>query len=98
MGELLPGGANGNQSVALSTMQAEYMATTDAAQQALWLQQLLEDLQVSTAHTPFPVLNDNAGAVSIAHNPSHHEKTNHWGIRLGWLREKLADDSIQLRH
>ncbi|OXB37983.1 hypothetical protein LQV05_001362 [Cryptococcus neoformans] len=84
--------------VALSTMEAEYMATTDAARQALWLQLLLGGLQVSTAHSPFPILNDNAGAVAIAHNPSHHEKTKHWGIRLGWLREKLADGSIQLTH
>lgn len=52
--------------VALSTTEAEYMAVTEAAKEAYWLQELLQDLGFPQGTTL--ILGDNAGAIKLAHN------------------------------
>ena len=50
--------------VALSTTEAEYMASANATWQATWLWLLLEDLQVG-----LPVsINDNNGCIALSKN------------------------------
>lgn len=47
--------------VALSTTEAEYMASADAAKQAVWLRRLLEDVGLGLGSKPLQLLNNNAG-------------------------------------
>ena len=49
--------------VALSTAEAEYMALASAAQDAVWLKQLIEELTQSSVK---PLTEDNQSAISIA--------------------------------
>ena len=58
-------------SPALSLTEAEYMATTCAAQEAIWLCQLLEQLGHQKTQ-PTTLLEDNQGAVALAKNPGDH--------------------------
>jgi hypothetical protein len=85
--------------VALSTTQAEVLASTDAVRQAEWLRQLLEDLGLGLATgDPLPILNDNMGAVLLAKHPHNHAGTKHFDIRTNYLREKREDKTISLDH
>jgi transposase InsO family protein len=84
--------------VALSTTEAEYMASADAARQAIWLRQLLEDLQLGLGQDPFPIYNDNAGTVALSKNPVYHERSKHIGLRHHYLRERVEDGTISLLH
>jgi len=52
--------------VALSTTEAEYMASADAARQAIWLRLLLDGLQLGLGNKPFPIMNDNAGTIALS--------------------------------
>jgi hypothetical protein len=53
--------------VALSTTEAEYMASADATQRALWLQLLLDDLQIGLpTNTPVSIYNNNNGCISLS--------------------------------
>ena len=66
---LLGGGAitwssRKQSSVALSTVEAEYMALSVATQEAIWLRQLQEELGVTEAG-PSRIYEDNQGAISI---------------------------------
>jgi hypothetical protein len=83
--------------VAMSTMDAEYMASSDATRQALFLRQLLRDFGLAVA-SPVTLHNDNMGAISLAKNPVHHDKAKHIDIRHHFIREKLEDKSIDLQH
>ena len=58
---------------ALSTMEAEYMASADATRQAIWLQLLLEDLGQGISG-PLPILNDNNAAILLSKNPVNHDR------------------------
>ena len=63
-------------SPALSSTEAEYMATTRAAQEAIWLCQLLEQLGHQQTQ-PTTLLGDNQGAIALAKNPGDHPQTEH---------------------
>jgi len=52
--------------VALSTTEAEYMASADAARQAIWLRLLLDDLQLGLGNKPFPIMNDDPNTLDFA--------------------------------
>jgi hypothetical protein len=84
--------------VALSTTEAECMASADAARQAIWLQQLLEDLQLGLGKDPFPIYNHNTDTVALSKNPVYHERSKHIGLQHHYLRERVEDGTISLLH
>jgi hypothetical protein len=77
----------------------QYMASADAAKQAIWLQLLLNNLQLGPpTDTPIPIYNDNNGCIALSKNPVHHDKSKHIAMRHHSLREKVEDGSIDLSH
>ena len=74
-------------SVALSTVEAEYMALSVATQEAIWLRQL-EELGMKDAG-PTLIYEDNQGAISMAKNPVFHKRTKHIQIRYHFVREAV---------
>jgi hypothetical protein len=83
--------------VALSTTEAEYMASADATRQATWLRLLLDDLQIGlSTDTPVSILNDNNGCIALSKNPVHHERSKHIAMRHHFLREKVEDNTVKL--
>jgi transposase InsO family protein len=83
--------------VALSTVEAEYMATTQATREAIWLRSLLTDLgSPPTAATI--VHADNQGSISLARNPVNHARTKHIDIRYHFIRERIESGEIDLRY
>jgi hypothetical protein len=84
--------------VALSTMEAEYMSSADCARQAVWLRLWLEDIGLGLGSDPLPILNDNNGAIALAKNPVNHERSKHIGMRHHFLREKIEEKVISLEH
>ena len=63
-------------SVALSSMESEYMAASAAAEEALWLNRLLQQLGL---HTPNPTVlyEDNKAAILFADHPSDYRRSKH---------------------
>ena len=57
--------------VALSTTEAEYVATTHCAKQVIWHRSLLNKVGIPLPLTSTIFL-DNQAAVSITHHPEHH--------------------------
>ena len=82
-------------SVALSTIEAEYMALSQATQEAVWLRTLLEDLR-KESQSPTTIMEDNQGVISTALNPVFHRKTKHIHIRYHYVRESIADNIIDV--
>jgi hypothetical protein len=80
------------QVVTLSSCEAEYIATSTASTQALWLVRLLSDL-----------LGRDTGAVelrvdsksALAKNPVFHERSKHIRVRHHFIRDCLEEGSIK---
>ncbi|GJV47014.1 hypothetical protein Tco_1437226 [Tanacetum coccineum] len=72
--------------VALSTIEIEYMALTEAVKEAIWLRKLLEELGVEL--NTVVVNYDHQGAIHLSRNHVFHERTKHinFGILL-YIRE-----------
>ena len=99
---LLGGGAitwssRKQSSVALSTVEAEYMALSVATQEAIWLQHLQEELGVTNTG-PTLIYEDNQGAISMAKNPVFHKRTKHVQIRYHFVREAVEQGTITLEY
>ena len=72
--------------VALSTAEAEYMALANAAQEAIWLRQLSNDLG-SQSKEPTVIFEDNQSAICIAKDAQFHGRSKHIGIKYHFIRE-----------
>ncbi|KAJ9557932.1 hypothetical protein OSB04_012546 [Centaurea solstitialis] len=64
--------------IADSTTEAEYIAASDAAKEAVWLRNFLSDLRVvASVSRPIDIFCDNSGAVAQAKEPREHHKSRH---------------------
>ena len=83
--------------VALSTAEAEYMALSSAAQEAVWLRELNSDLG-NPQSQPILMYEDNQSAIAMARNPQSHGRSKHINIRYHFIREQVSDDKICLKY
>jgi hypothetical protein len=65
-------------SIALSTTEAEYVAAGSCCAELLWMQQTLKDYGYTMNH--IPLLCDNESAIKIAYNPCEHSRIKHIDI------------------
>lgn len=79
--------------VALSTCEAEYIALSRTAQEALWWQQLLKQLDDQQV---VPIMCDNQSAICVAKNQGFNPKTKHIAIRYHFVRDTLNRGEVTL--
>jgi hypothetical protein len=72
-------------SVALSTAEAEYIVACHCCAQLLWMRQTLRDYGYKFSKVP--LLCDNESAIHMADNPVEHSHTKHIAIRYHFLRD-----------
>ena len=67
-------------SVALSSIESEYMAASAAAQEAIWLNRLLEEMGF---HSKKPIIlyEDNKAAILFSDHPGDHRRSKHIDTR-----------------
>ena len=82
--------------VALSTAEAEYVALSAAAQEAVWLKQLKQDL--TGKNETVMIHEDNQSAIAIAKNPQFHGRVKHINIKYHFIREQVNNDNIVLKY
>ena len=84
------------KTVALSSAEAEYIAATDAACEAIWLRRLLSDLQ-QKIEEPTVICCDNMSAIAMTKNPVFHARTKHIELRHHFIRDLVGEGEIQLQ-
>jgi hypothetical protein len=82
-------------SVALSTMEAEYMALAAETQEAIWLRMVLEELGVQIAG-PVVVREDNKACQMFADHAGNFSRTKHIDVRYHFVRERLERGDIRV--
>ena len=81
---------------ALSTAEAEYIALSNATQEAIYLRKLLQEFN----HFDVPstiIYEDNNSAIQIAENSSHHSRTRHIATRHHFIRHYISIKDITLK-
>jgi hypothetical protein len=84
------------KTVALSTVEAEYMATTQATKEAIWWRSYLAGLGHHMTG-PTVLLSDSQGSIALAKNPDHHARTKHIDVQYHFIRQHVASRTIDLR-
>jgi len=87
-------GSKKQNSVALSSCEAEIMAASEAAKEALFLTRFLNELGHGSSK-PVELGMDNQAAIAISYNPELHSRTKHIDRRHFFIRECV--ENMQLR-
>ncbi|XP_056694859.1 uncharacterized mitochondrial protein AtMg00810-like [Spinacia oleracea] len=85
------------RSVSKSSAEAEYRSMSATASELVWIQGLLEDLQVHI-QLPVTLYCDNTSAEHLAHNPVYHDKTKHLKREMHYIREQVEAGFINTSH
>ena len=85
------------QVVALSSCEAEFMAATDAAKQAIWLQDLFAEV-IGTTCERVTIRVDNKSAIALTKNPVFHGRSKHIHRKYHFIRECVENGQILVEH
>jgi hypothetical protein len=88
-------GSKKQTAIALSSTEAEYVALSEAARDAMWLRQLYGELGYELTD-PLLILGDNDGSIAMAKNPEFHKRTKHVDIRWHWVRDLVKEGYISI--
>ena len=83
--------------ISLSTTEAEYIALTHAAKEAIWFKNLLSELFGSINH-PITLHSDNRSAIALAKDDRFHARTKHIDIRYHFIRYVIEEGKIRLTY
>jgi hypothetical protein len=72
--------------IALSSCEAEIVALSEAAKEAKFLSDFLDELGYGSDEAT-TLATDNSGARDLSYNPEHHERVKHVERRHFWVRE-----------
>ena len=81
-------------SVALSTAEAEYIAAGACCSQVLWIAQQLRDLGINYRGTS--IFCDNTSAISITKNHVQHSRTKHINVRHHFIRDHVEKGDVEI--
>ncbi|TMC16799.1 MAG: hypothetical protein E6J34_19505, partial [Chloroflexi bacterium] len=83
--------------IAMSTMESEYMALSEAAKEAIFLLKLLRSLKFD-ANQPVLIKTDSESALDHVKNNVKHARTKHIDIRHHFIRSACSDGHVTLQH
>eukprot|EP00253_Pinus_taeda_P032375 PITA_32375 len=85
------------QSVALSSAEAEYMAVSLASCEAIWLCKMLFCL-FGHPFTPSMIYCDNQSCIKLTENPVFHDRLKHIGIRYHFIKDYVQKGAVKLEY
>ena len=83
--------------IALSTCEAEYIALAAAAQEILYLSQLLNEIGFQLKFHPV-IYEDNQGTIALANNPVNRQRSKHIDIKYHFIRTEVNRGTLMLKY
>eukprot|EP00253_Pinus_taeda_P036708 PITA_36708 len=83
------------ETVVLSTTEAEYIAALDASKEAIWLKGLLDE--IGKTQEKVNILCDSQSAIHLATNPAYRSRTKHIDVRYHFLRHVIDGGKVALQ-
>ncbi|PSR82394.1 hypothetical protein PHLCEN_2v6085 [Hermanssonia centrifuga] len=84
--------------VCLSTTEAEYIALTHAAKEAIWLHHLLDKVFPKRFKLPITIYSNNQGAIALSKDDRFHTRTKHIDIRFHFVRQYVEDGTLSITY
>ncbi|KAJ7516879.1 hypothetical protein O6H91_21G002900 [Diphasiastrum complanatum] len=84
--------------VSLSSCEAEYKVLTTTTKEVLWIKRLLVELKIIMEENIHMIMCDNISAQALANNPIFHARSKHIEVAHHFVREKLIGGEIKLEH
>ncbi|KAJ1592085.1 hypothetical protein NDA12_005492 [Ustilago hordei] len=82
--------------VSLSTIEAEFIAATEATHEVLFLKQLLHLIGIATG-TP-TVYSDNTGCIQVSKDPAQHWKLKHIDTKYHFIHNNVQEGRVQIKY
>jgi len=83
--------------VAISSAEAEYMASANATKEAVWLRTLLKEMDFPQVSATI-IFADNQGCIALTQNPVNHSRAKHIDIRHHFIRKRVGMGEIDLQY
>ncbi|KAK8945216.1 hypothetical protein KSP39_PZI007881 [Platanthera zijinensis] len=83
--------------VALSSCEAEYISASIAAQQGVWLLNLLDDIR-KRIRCKATLFVDNKSAIALTKNPVYHDRSKHIDTRYHYIRDCVERGMIEVEY
>ncbi|KAK8609111.1 hypothetical protein V6N13_025418 [Hibiscus sabdariffa] len=83
-------------SIALSTTEAEYISADSCCAQVLWMKQQLFDYGIDVGTVPIKC--DNTSYMCLTKNPIQHSRTKHIEIRHRFIRDHVFKNGVVLEY
>ena len=80
--------------IALSTTEAEYVAAANCCSQVIWIKNQLEDFQLR--YTCIKIFCDNLSAINLSKNPIQHSRSKHLDIKHHFIRDHVCKKNVEL--
>ncbi len=74
------------------------MVAAQATKEAIWLRGLLCSLACKQQENAVTIHCDNQGAIALAENPTHHNRSKHIDIQYHVTYEAIQNDQIRLEY
>ena len=81
------------KTIADSTCATEYMATSEAGRELVWLRTLLHELGFDLT-SPTPLLCDNSAAILLCGDQAFHNRVKHLDVKYHWIRERVENGKL----
>ena len=79
--------------VVRSSAEAEFKSIAHGICEVLWIKRVLKELKI-TIHSLAMMYWNNKAAISISHNPIHHDQTKHVEVDRHFIKEKIEQGEI----
>ena len=80
--------------VSLSTMKEEYVATTEASKEMIWLQRFMEELGKKQENSR--MYSDSQNSIHLANKSAFHSRTKHIKVKYHFIRSILDEELLKL--
>ena len=85
------------QTVALSSCEAEYMASTLAAKEAIWERNFLKELNIGE-DKPVEIFSDSQSAIELMKDSKFHARVKHIDIHMHFIRELVSINKVKFTY
>ena len=83
--------------VALSSYEAEYISSTLAMCQGIWIRRFMQEL-IGDCVKDFDLCIDNKSAIEISRNLVYHGRTKHIEVRYHFIQNCMEENKVMLKY
>uniref|UniRef100_A0A0A9XU65 Copia protein n=2 Tax=Lygus hesperus TaxID=30085 RepID=A0A0A9XU65_LYGHE len=97
-GGLISWASKKQRTIALSTVEAEYMALSFNVQEIIWLRSLIKEIYPKSVLEPTIVYCDNMGSINLSKNDIVSQKSKHINLRYHFLKEHVKNGDVIIKY